>query len=297
MATPKPSARTYGDLTTDSESESPANKRLAGKEDVTNKDLKAILYEQFKDLKSELQATKADLQKEISELRDEVHAKENQIRNLEGNLQNVSTDLEKALAKMDRQQEEIEKLKYTVDDNEQHGRRWALRISGLNLDGTMDYNKLVMDLGNEIKVNLKSSDIDRAHPVGVKKEILIVKFTNYSARSALYEARRKLKDREPAVYINEDLTRTRYGILKSLLKLRARKLVNDVWTKDGRIFTNVNGERLLIRSCDDVEKLSVNENNPLTAKAFGRYVETLAAPKQDVIPMDESVPAGDDKNG
>jgi hypothetical protein len=230
---------------------------------VTNEDLKFLVLEQFQDLKADLQTTRTDLRKEMSELREEIDDRNVQIVSLKGDLRNVQSDLDKVYAKVAVQQDEIDMLKLYLDELEQHGRHWALRISGLDLpvkDTFPDYCEIVVKLASEIKVDLKLSDIDRAHPVGGSKNMIIVKFTNYTARSLLYDARCKLKGRMSAVYINEDLTRTRFAIFKSLLHL---KKVYAVWSRDGRIFTSVNNTRMLIKSMADVSKLDPPDvNNP-----------------------------------
>ena len=257
METPSKSSTTrrkFDTLSPESDSASPDHKKTDTK--VTNEDLRTLFLEQFLDLKSDLKSTRSELTRDIAELRDELNQRDLQIVNLEGNLRMTQSDLEKANSKIMMQGDAIDTLEKTLDELEQHGRRWALRISGLVLGNTSDYRAVVVKLAADIKVDLKLADIDRAHPVGSNKNMLIARFTNYTARSKLFDARRRLKGRQPAVYINEDLTKTRFAILKSLLRLRAQKKITNVWSKDGRIFISCgNNDKTIIQSMADISKL------------------------------------------
>jgi hypothetical protein len=95
-----------------------------------------------------------------------------------------------------------------------------------------------------------------AHPTGKNKRQLIVKFTNYSARSRLYSNRKKLKEKHPKVYVNEDLTVQRFQLFIRLLELRKYKVVDNVWSNDGRLFAWSKGQKHLIISPRDIEKLA-----------------------------------------
>jgi hypothetical protein len=111
-------------------------------------------------------------------------------------------------------------------------------------------------LAQDIEVDIQLSDIDRARPVGKENKQLIVKFTNYSARYRFFSIRRKLKNKVPNVYINEDLTAHRAKLFSRLLDLRKRKIVENAWTMDGRLFLWLWGQKRLILTASDIDNIS-----------------------------------------
>ena len=62
---------------------------------------------------------------------------------------------------------EIDNTKAKLDDQEQYSRRMCLRISGVDESANEATDKIVLDLAQVMKVDLKITDFDRCHRVGV----------------------------------------------------------------------------------------------------------------------------------
>lgn len=109
---------------------------------------------------------------------------------------------------------------------EQYSRRDCLEIRGIpkNSSGMReDTNKIVIELGRKIGIELKKEDISTSHrlPSKVKANgeralfppAIIVKFTSRDVREKLYRARKVLKQdlgfsKENRICINESLTQS-----------------------------------------------------------------------------------------
>jgi len=113
-------------------------------------------------------------------------------------------------------------LEIKIDNCEQYSRRSCLRIDGISLsqngkESADESIGKVMEVFSEIDVDISANDIDRAHRVGRKhikndgspSQTMIVKLHTWKARSAIYQARKKLKNKR--IYV--DLTRRRANLL------------------------------------------------------------------------------------
>ena len=136
----------------------------------------------------------------------------------------------------------IKLLEIKSDDNEQYSRRPSLRIShipssGYGENGQKCIDLVVSDLNKIPDVNIKKSDIDRAHRVGrvtiggdQKPRQMIVKFKSWDIRTQVYKGRKALNDRK--IFI--DLTKRRFSLLK-----KANEKVKDIPNIDF-VFSDIN---------------------------------------------------------
>ncbi|KAJ4427147.1 hypothetical protein ANN_24763 [Periplaneta americana] len=97
----------------------------------------------------------------------------------------VISELKSALVKGTK----IEALEAKVDELEQYQRRQCLRIIGVEEQEAEDTDKLVMEVGKRIGVDVNVMDIDRSHRIG-RRDVgndrprpIIVKFVSYRKRS------------------------------------------------------------------------------------------------------------------
>ena len=144
----------------------------------------------------------------------------------------------------------IEHLRRKCDDLEQYSRRNNIRIFGVNEEKQENSVAVVLDVFNQkMGLSVKESDIDRAHRTGKIRERstngdgssgppsksvarpIIVRFTNYSVRSRVFNSKTKLKGTK--VSIREDLTKNR---LEDLSAASGKYGLRNVWTRDGIIF-------------------------------------------------------------
>ena len=115
-------------------------------------------------------------------------------------------------------------LKRRSEGNEQYQRRQCLRINGIPPPADNDVEngeaclKKVQNVFKELKVEIPSCTIDRAHRIGApfknkdgkKCQTMIVKFATWRHRTEVYKARKIGK-----YAISPDLTPERFGTLRS----------------------------------------------------------------------------------
>lgn len=167
--------------------------------------------------------------------------------------------------------QELEQHKHSTaknfDNAEQYSRRSCLRISGVAETPEESVDGIVLDIAHDCEVDLKLEDIDRSHRLPTRQAAaasnpkpadIIVKFVSYRSRAALLSCKSHLKNsvKYKGVYINEDLTRYRAGLLRSARLLVKSGKVQSAWSRDGRIFIKKNdGSRMVINSEDDMSNM------------------------------------------
>jgi hypothetical protein len=157
----------------------------------------------------------------------------------------------------------IQKLEVRIDDHEQRSRNACLLIHGVEESGEENTDDVALKImNNELGFKFEKYHIQRSHRLGVKKQArntrsnkvnprpIIIKFTNYCDRRAVFVSKKKLKGQP--ISISENLTKTRYVLLKAAtLKLGKGK----VWSNDGRIMTKMNDRYINISSIEDLNGL------------------------------------------
>ena len=122
-----------------------------------------------------------------------------------------------------------------------------------------DWSSIIKD---RLNIPIDELDIQRSHRLGPpnskrplrsnKKKAprpIIVKFTNYKKRKEVYSSKKKLKGQ--GIVISENLTVNRYKIYQAAILKFDRKIV---WSNEGRIFANINGNIVVISSMEDLDK-------------------------------------------
>eukprot|EP00112_Aurelia_sp_Birch-Aquarium-sp1_P026707 Seg966.2 transcript_id=Seg966.2/GoldUCD/mRNA.D3Y31 product="hypothetical protein" protein_id=Seg966.2/GoldUCD/D3Y31 len=185
---------------------------------------------------SELKQTILDQQVKIQELEAKVVVMEKYIERIE--------KVERRVCEVDGLSDRIADLERVCDDNEQYQRRLCLRIYGVEAEEDAaesghDYLEMVKKMFKEdLGLDIPEVVIDRAHRIGHFKEIpesgkkfrsIVVRFTTWRHRTAVYSARKKTDK----FRISLDLTHQRVKLLK-----RANELLkNDA---DSYAFADVN---------------------------------------------------------
>ena len=118
----------------------------------------------------------------------------------------------------------VQNLESASDNAEQYSRRNCLSVPGIQENSNENMDELILEMTRPMNIDLSLQEIDRSHRVGnpnaAKPGDIIVKLSTFRLREKLYRARRQLKDTGYAgVYINEDLTKFRSGLLYSGRKL------------------------------------------------------------------------------
>jgi hypothetical protein len=168
---------------------------------------------------------------------------EERIRALEGKSMKLESEVKEC--RRDRKQ-----LEQRYDDIEQYSRRNSLRIHNPKWieDADEDTDKIVLAFfKDELGLKIEARDIDRSHRVGRptfgnRARAILVKFATHNAKTLVYKCKSSLTDSN--VYINEDLTQTRFQLLRKALSLKKERHVKKVWTTDGRILVRTLDERV-----------------------------------------------------
>ena len=137
-------------------------------------------------------------------------------------------------------------IRQRLDNLEQYSRRNTLRLTGVTAtvrDGETT-DDLVIDIAKTMGVTITHADIDRSHfnsrPDAEKGRELLVKFIRHNDKVRFISKRRKLREagsqKHSSVFVNEDLTRDRYVLLRKLIKMKKDSLINSAWSHDGNIF-------------------------------------------------------------
>jgi len=238
-------------------------------------EVEKLLEERMKDLatKSCIQELKdiilkqgeaiAKQQKDIELLRQEVSLKNEKIEILESKL----SILESAINVLKKSSHESLKAN---DDNEQYNRRLCLRINGISVDekeSSEESLKKVKSVFTELDVNIPDECVDRAHRIGiptkdkngVKQHTMIVRFTTWRHRTAVYRARKKSRK----YIIHFDLTKKRLNLLKNsreFLNENPQSHINFVFADvNCRLMAKLsNGKFQAFESMEELKDMCVN---------------------------------------
>lgn len=171
----------------------------------------------------------------IEQLRGVIAQKDDRISELEAQL---AASQENPLTSASTELLEIRKKN---DDFEQKLRQNHVRLHGVpDSDNT---HELVCKIARSVDVDLTVRDINISHYNGQpdphkKGRQLMVYFINNQDKLALLRNRKKLRntDEYKNVYVNEDLTKPRYTLLRSLQAKCKEKTIHASWAFRGKIF-------------------------------------------------------------
>lgn len=161
-------------------------------------------------------------------------------------LQEQVKELEKTNTKLSEENDllraRIVTLERKADQSEQYSRRNCLRISGVKESPFENTDNVVLELAAAIDADIELPQIDRSHRLGdptkarAKPRDIIVKFATYRNRQSFYKQRTLLKTRgHQGVFLNEDLTKHRSGLLYNARSLTKVELLKGAWSSDGNI--------------------------------------------------------------
>ena len=177
-------------------------------------------------------------------------------------------------------EQKVMKLERDVDDGEQYSRRNSVRISGVGESSEEDTDRIILNIAKDLEADITLNDIDRSHRVGKSRNgrprAIIVKFTSYRARRALYSKRMNLRHLNAGrnVFVNEDLTARRSELLFSARKYVKSKQLKTAYSSDGRVYVKDNNDvRHLIIDQADLQAFGIlsdlhTEPQPSTSSAW-----------------------------
>ena len=172
------------------------------------------------------------LDRKLDSLKEDL-AKKDDIKDLKAVIEDQKAKIDVLESKIVLMERYVSQLQRASDDQEQYQRRLCLRLNGVEVkkgDGESGEEclKVVKDIFNELDVDVPDSVIDRAHRIGnvIEKDgkrtrQIIVRFTTWRHRTAVYKARKKSQNYK----FRLDLTRKRIKIIgRTNDILRANKI-------------------------------------------------------------------------
>ena len=166
-------------------------------------------------------------------------------------------------------------LECKLDQGEQYSRKNCLRISGIEEKPFENTDTIVTKLAADNESDVDLSQIDRSHRLGdpnkarAKPRDIIVKFATYRSRQSFYKRRTLLKQRDhQGVFVNEDLTKFRSGLLFNARSLTKIELLKGAWSSDGNILVKDMNDK--VHRINDISDLF----------QFGLLVMGLGQPKR-----------------
>lgn len=237
----------------------------------------SIVHEN-KQLKKELADLKTYIQtkdKELSELKISIDKTAKSNGALEKKLQATASSLEATRRDLDKQFEEVDRLNEALDNLEQYTRKNSLEFHGIPENSYQSTEEAVLKLAAALDVQVTSSDIEISHKLKRKSgaSVIIAKFCSHKIKTKLYKQRTKLKNIKASdlfpgyaaaaarfndrLFINENLTSYRRGLVDSANRKRRDGCIHSIWTMDGKIFvkTSPEGNPVRIFTENDLEYL------------------------------------------
>ena len=152
---------------------------------------------------------------------------------------------------------DIVTMKQSIDSNEQKSRNICLLLHGIPESDNDNTDDLVVKVINDdVGVHITIDDIERTHRIDPTKSIstrrtkpraIIVRFASMRKRIDVYKNKKNLKGKK--ILLTESLTASRFNLLN---KAKEKFGQRNVWTAEGRIFTQIDGKLVHISSEGDL---------------------------------------------
>jgi myosin heavy subunit len=220
---------------------------------------------------------------EITELKSSFNKHSTEISSLKKSLNKALEDNDKLKKSVDSLKKKVEEQDRNInelygqqDDLEQYTRKHTLEIHGISEDLYTATEDVVIKLGERLNVPITNEDIDISHKLFSGKNQpkgIIVKFLSHKKKAQLYRKRTELKNvkisdlfpdcstadvvQSTRIFINENLTQYRRGIMKKANKMRRDGMIQSVWSLDGKLYvkTSPSGTPIRIYCEDDLNNL------------------------------------------
>ena len=221
---------------------------------------------------NELRELKASFNKQSSE----VNTLKQALKGAEKVTDQLTKSVEFLKKKTEKQLNEINELYGQQDNLEQYTRKNSLEIHGIPEEIYTSTEDVIVKLGEQLQVPISPEDMEISHKLYSGKnnpKSIIVKFVSHKKKSQLYKKRTELKEinladifpgssmaviaKSRGIFINENLTPYRKHIMKKANELKKDRMIQSVWTLDGKIFvkTSPEGSPISIYCEDDLDNL------------------------------------------
>ena len=251
---------------------------------------KETSLEEIKGLLEGVQRTLVEMWTDNRRMADELTELKSSFNTHSTEINSLKKTLNKALFENDTLKQTVDSLKKKVkvqegyinelygqqDDLEQDTRKHALEIHGIPEDLYTTTDDVVIKLGELLNVPITNADIDISHKLfnGKKQpKAIIVKFISHKKKTQLYRKRTELRNvkisdlfpdcstadviQSTRIFINENLTQYRKGIMKKANKMRKDGMIQSAWSLDGKLYvkTSPSGMPIRIYCEDDLKNL------------------------------------------
>ena len=251
---------------------------------------KETSLEEIKGLLEGVQRTLVEMRTDNRRMADELTELKSSFNTHSTEINSLKKTLNKALFENDTLKQTVDSLKKKVkvqegyinelygqqDDLEQYTRKHALEIHGIPEDLYTTTDDVVIKLGELLNVPITNADIDISHKLFNGKnqpKAIIVKFISHKKKTQIYRKRTELRNvkisdlfpdcstadvvQSTRIYINENLTQYRKGIMKKANKMRKDGMIQSAWSLDGKLYvkTSPSGTPVRIYCEDDLKNL------------------------------------------
>lgn len=251
---------------------------------------KETSLEEIKGLLEGVQRTLVEMRTDNRRMADELTELKSSFNTHSTEINSLKKTLNKALFENDTLKQTVDSLKKKVkvqegyinelygqqDDLEQYTRKHALEINGIPEDLYKTTDDVVIKLGELLNVPITNADIDISHKLFNGKnqpKAIIVKFISHKKKTQLYRKRTELRNvkisdlfpdcstadvvQSTRIFINENLTQYRKGIMKKANKMRKDGMIQSAWSLDGKLYvkTSPSGTPVRIYCEDDLKNL------------------------------------------
>nr|XP_054757345.1 uncharacterized protein LOC129263460 [Lytechinus pictus] len=227
----------------------------------------SITFEDFIEIKSELQKLNKTLTSQLNEIKsgqDELRKSAEFFSDKVDELICEMKRLSSENASMKKENEDLKAkmttLEHQVNDLDQYHRRINLEVAGVPEKEGDNVREAVLHIND---------DIDVTHRLGQRREggparSIIVRFTNRRMRDTLYSGRKKLRETstrqlgssrdEEKVFLNENLAPAKKSLLKKANDERKKAGYKFLWTGNGTI---------LVRKTPNVPPVAIHREEDL----------------------------------
>jgi hypothetical protein len=165
--------------------------------------------------------------------------------------------------------DKIDLIDMRLEEQEQYSRRTSLRFHNVRVPTDQKGNIIQpvdtdgIDLKNcnkDLNVPLDIHHIGRYRPIGEAKDgkiSIIVRFLTYRQRHMVFSNKKKLKGNKDKMFIDENLTKYRYDLLRQLNGTKKINKVHSIWTHDGSILVKEreNSKVKMIKNQSNADKM------------------------------------------
>ena len=181
--------------------------------------------------------------------------------------------------------DELRRTNEQLNELEQYSRRLCINITGIPETAGESTDQIATDLAKMAGVTVTPADIDRTHRIGKpgtgKTRAIIVRFTNFTKRQEVYNARRELRKPRPfrgsvvsaevagKAFVSDNLTRQNQHTMFVARNLKKEGKIHSAWTDVGKMKIRLRegDQTKVIRSLDDLYAAVDPDHRPGTAPA------------------------------